>query len=108
MAVDDLADQPGVVLLRPYDVDRVQRGVAGHDREHAEPEIEHVLHLGVGHVARALDLREDPRLLPTRRVTIASQRSGSTRTRLPGMPPPVTCANACTDTSLASFSSAGA
>ena len=74
------------------------RSVAGDNRQHPEPEVEDVLHLVVGDVAGRLDLGEDARLLPRPRRTMASQCAGSTRARLPGMPPPVTCANACTST----------
>ena len=49
-----------------------------------------------------LDLGEDPGLFPRATADHARRsRSGSTRTRLPGMPPPVTCANPWTGTSRA-------
>ena len=65
VAVDDLADDPGVVPGGADDVDaRATPSSAGHDREHAEAEVEDVLHLVVGDGAGALDLGEDPRLVP--------------------------------------------
>ena len=69
----------------------------GDDGQHAEPEVEHVLHLVVGDVAGPLDLGEDPRLLPAPRVDdrVAVGRAAPAR-GCRGCPPPVTCANACT------------
>src|SRR5262249_3368090 len=60
----DLADDPALVALGP---DRVEGGTGGLGRyngQHAEPEVEDVLHFGVGDCARGLDLGEDARPLP--------------------------------------------
>src|SRR5262249_18425635 len=63
-AVDDLAHQPCVVSRAPDRVEGPVRLVTRQDGEHAEAEVEDLLHLLVAHVAGLLDLREDPRLLP--------------------------------------------
>ena len=51
-AVDDLADEPRVVPGRAHDVDGARVSSALDHREHPESEVEDVLHLVVGHVAR--------------------------------------------------------
>ena len=78
---------------------RATRVLGAHDREHPEAEVEDVLHLVVARRRRRAGSRRRSAARPMcPRATTASQRSGSTRARLPGMPPPVTCANACTST----------
>ena len=62
--VRDLADDPSLVAGGSDGVEGGIRGVARDDREHPEPEVEHLFHLSVGHGPRRLDLGEDPRSLP--------------------------------------------
>ena len=82
--VDDLTDEPGVVAGRTHDIDRVERGVGRDDREHAQPEIEHVLHLVVGHAARAAGSRKRSSARPTCRAS--SGRRNDRGAHAPGCP----------------------
>src|SRR5205085_4741717 len=61
---DDLTDHEGVPAGVVHDLDRTVRLVRGNDREHAEAEVEHVLHLVVGDGSGALHLLEDAGLGP--------------------------------------------
>ena len=61
----DLADDPRVrpASTRHFDC-TIRVATRQHHGDHADTEVEHRLHLGVGDVARALHLAEDPRLPP--------------------------------------------
>ena len=53
-----------------------KRSLRGDDGQHAEAEVEHVLHLVVGDVAGGLDLGEDPGLVPRRRGAATASQCG--------------------------------
>ena len=66
---------------------------AGQHGEEADAEVEHTAQLVLRHVARRA--RGRPVGAPTTSQSISARSpSGRTRSRLPRMPPPVTCANA--------------
>ena len=65
VAVDDLADEPGVVAGGPHDVDRVQRRRRrGTTASMPSPRLNTCAISSSETRARALDLGEDPRLVP--------------------------------------------
>src|SRR5215207_10261505 len=76
----DLADDPRLVASGPDSDSGGVGGVARYDRQHPEPEVEDLFHLGVGDGARGLDLGEDPRSLPGvpahGRVAVAGEDAG--------------------------------
>src|SRR3546814_4182013 len=64
----DPADLDGAVALCAEDVESAVRLRGVDDHDHADAEVEHLAHLGVGDVADLLDLTEDARRLPAARV----------------------------------------
>src|SRR6266508_1013343 len=83
VAGGDLAHDPRFVARQPHRVEGSVDSIPRHHGQHAEHEVEDLLHLGRAHASRR---------------TTASQWLGRMRARFPGMPPPVTWTYAWTST----------
>ena len=51
--LDNLPNWPRIVTSRTHRIQGSEQVLSGHNGEHSEPEVEHVLHLVVGHTAGA-------------------------------------------------------
>ena len=99
-ALDDLARLPRLQAAAAQEGEAAVGVGSGDHRQHADAHVERGLHLRQSIRPRRCTRSKIGCGRQVERSTSASTCGGSTRDRLPGMPPPVTCAYAWTSHSL--------